>query len=89
MYRGAINANKDLDTIIETGFYYLSGGAIHFPSDAYPYGVLEVYTVPGITAQRYIPHTNDSRFKYGEFSRVRYNGNWGLWRYSQYNILSE
>ena len=82
MYRG-VAAN--IDEIIKNGSYVVSAGAsTNLPTDAYSYGVLEVFGGESFIAQRYTPHSDYSG-NYGEYSRVRYNGTWTSWRFIPYN----
>ena len=82
MYRG-VAAN--IDEIIENGSYVVSAGvSTNLPTDAYSYGVLEVFGGESFIAQRYTPHSNYSG-NYGEYTRVRYKEDWGNWRFIAYS----
>ena len=81
MYRGLAG---DIDTITDTGSYSTGLSATtNLPDNAYSYGILEVFGGGSFIIQRYTPHANYSG-DYGEFTRVRYQNQWGSWRFIPY-----
>lgn len=74
----------DFNTSLEHGYYAVSNTTNNIPSNAYSYGVLEVFGASNFLIQRYTPHSNYAG-NYGEYTRVRYNNKWGEWRFIPYN----
>lgn len=80
MYRGICS---DFNTNIELGMYIVNINTINRPSNAYSYGVLEVFGGSTFLAQRYTPHANYAG-NFGEYTRIRYNNIWENWRFIPY-----
>lgn len=81
MYRGTAGNVNDLT---EEGYYITNAEATtNLPTDAYLYGILELFGGGSFLIQRYTPHANYSA-KFGEFNRVKYNGIWADWRFTPY-----
>ena len=75
---------SDFNSSLEHGFYAVTNTTNNIPSNAYSYGVLEVFGSSSFLVQRYTPHANYTG-NYGEYTRVRYNDKWGSWRFIPYN----
>ena len=77
MYRGFCS---DLDTVTEEGIYDVGNEySVNIPQGVYNYGSLLVY-YGTFTVQIYVPHlTHGGSYKIA--IRVKYSGEWGVWRY--------
>ncbi len=82
---------SDMDTITQTGVYYVGGETVQsgWPAGAYPYGVLAVFNAVNFIAQILFTHHDVSWSNPGSaiYFRIHFNS-WTQWSKVNATVLS-